>query len=77
MSSSQLHPDPSPGQFEQTVNELTDLLGGYAREAVAERVWREALSVGANVIAASQGKITPHQYDSQMESFYRSTDAFS
>jgi SAM-dependent methyltransferase len=72
----QLQPVLAPGTFEQIVDELTDLLDGSTREIIAERVWREALAVGTNVVAASQGKITPHQYDSRMEDFYRSTDAF-
>jgi SAM-dependent methyltransferase len=65
-----------PATFQETVDELSELLQDQNVTSLAERVWREALSVGVNVVAASEGKITPHQYDAQMEQFYKTTDAF-
>lgn len=65
-----------PSSFDDTVKELSGMLVNELTSSMSERVWREALWTGANVVAASEGKITPHHYDARMEEFYRSTDAF-
>jgi SAM-dependent methyltransferase len=62
--------------FDLIVREISELTG-LPEEAVRQRVWDEALSVGSNVSAAAADfGIVPHVYNERMEQFYIRTDAF-
>jgi len=62
--------------FDEIVDRIKELTG-LQEEEVRYRVWTEALDPGANVsFSALEFGVTPHVYNTKMENFYRSTDAF-
>ena len=62
--------------FHELVDELASV-SGIDRETLEMHVWKEALSVGANVREeATAFGLAFHEYDARMEAFYRETAAF-
>lgn len=66
---------PIPNSFDDLVDEIV-ACSDADRDAVREKLWRQAIGPGNVEREAVAFGLTPHVFDAAMERFYRESDAF-